>query len=112
MSSNPTLKQLVIKTNTVKRLAKDKQGYLKEAEENRQHIQKLIEQEKHEADVRKQKEVLEETLSMVPHMDTKITAAVSDLKNFISTVESQQEFADSEELENARHQVVLASATS
>ncbi|ORX75003.1 putative tubulin-specific chaperone A, partial [Linderina pennispora] len=76
-------RQLKIKTGAVKRLIKDKQCYLVEAESQRKRIAEYEARNAHEADVRKQREVLTETLAMVPDTERRIRAAMQDLENLL-----------------------------
>lgn len=54
--------------------------YEKEAEQQRNRIQKLKDQGGDEYDVRKQEEVLQETLMMVPDCQRKLAKAFDELK--------------------------------
>lgn len=60
------LRQLFIKTGVVKRLTKEKIVYEKEAEQQRNRITKLTKEGQDEYVLRKQEEVLQECLMMVP----------------------------------------------
>ncbi|KAI9277833.1 tubulin binding cofactor A [Sporodiniella umbellata] len=73
------LSQLKIKTNVVKRIHKEHLSYFKEAENQQQRIDKLVADGADEADVRKQKEVLEETFQMIPDVKKRLAAAHQDL---------------------------------
>lgn len=64
--ADPRLKQIKIKAGVVKRCTKDLSSYRKEAETQKVHVEKLKTQGKDEHDVRKQEEVLQETLMMIP----------------------------------------------
>lgn len=64
--ADPRVRQIKIKTGVVKRLAKEKTVYEKEAEQQKTRIQKFKDDGKDEYDIRKQEEVLQEALMMVP----------------------------------------------
>ncbi|KAI9496561.1 tubulin binding cofactor A [Zychaea mexicana] len=100
-----TLKELKIKTNVVKRIYKEHLAYGKEAQDQQKRIDKLIEENADEADVRKQKEVLEETFQMIPDVKQRFAKAYKDLED---KVEDPQ-YEGSDELQEAR--TVLAEYT-
>ncbi|GJQ73821.1 hypothetical protein Trydic_g18759 [Trypoxylus dichotomus] len=64
--ADPRLKTIKIKTGVVKRLAKEKVVYEREAETQQQRIERYKKEGKDEYDVRKQEEVLQECLMMLP----------------------------------------------
>ncbi|CAO3623503.1 unnamed protein product [Mucor hiemalis] len=74
------LSQLKIKTNVVKRILKERVGYAKEAETQQKRIDKLIADGADEADIRKQKEVLDETLQMIPDVEKRLAYAYEELQ--------------------------------
>ncbi|KAL9936581.1 hypothetical protein V8E36_004649 [Tilletia maclaganii] len=73
------LRQLKIKTGVVNRLVKEEASYVKEAEQQEKHIQSLIEKGEDEWTVNKQKQVLKESLVMIPDTQNRLTAAISEL---------------------------------
>ncbi|KAL1931732.1 hypothetical protein VTP01DRAFT_9875 [Rhizomucor pusillus] len=99
-----TLRELKIKTNVVKRyiacdsIYKEHIAYGKEAEQQQKRIDKLIAENADEADVRKQKEVLDETLQMIPDVKKRLAAAYKELQDKVEN----PEYAGSTELEEAR----------
>ncbi|KAI8379527.1 tubulin binding cofactor A [Radiomyces spectabilis] len=97
-----TVRELKIKTNVVKRLFKEQIAYGKEAQDQQKRIDKLIANGADEADVRKQKEVLEETLCMIPDVKKRLAKAYEDLQDKVQ----DPAYADTEELKEA--QTVLA----
>lgn len=64
--ADPRIRQIKIKTGVVKRIAKEKVVYEKEAEQQRKRIQKIKDEGQDEHNIRKQEEVLQESLMMVP----------------------------------------------
>lgn len=64
--ADPRIRQLKIKTGVVKRIAKEKVVYEKETELQRNRIQKYKDEGKDEHNIRKQEEILQEALMMVP----------------------------------------------
>ncbi|XP_046739325.1 tubulin-specific chaperone A [Diprion similis] len=91
--SDPRIRTLKIKTGVVKRLAKEKVTYEKEAAQQRDRIQKFKDQGKDEYDIRKQEEVLQESLMMVPDCQRRLVKAFEDLKK---TLESEQDLKETE----------------
>ncbi|XP_018324253.1 tubulin-specific chaperone A-like [Agrilus planipennis] len=83
--SDPRLKTLKIKTGVVKRLAKEKVTYEKEADQQRARIEKYKADGKDEYDIKKQEEVLQETLMMVPDCQRKLVKAFDELKGILDT---------------------------
>lgn len=88
------LKQIKIKGGIVKRIFKDKYSYEKEAEKQKQLIQKMKDDGKDEYEVRKQEEVLQETMMMIPDCLRRLRTAYSDLKNIL---ESETDLAENED---------------
>lgn len=97
--SDPRIRTLKIKTGVVKRLAKEKVTYEKEATEQRQRIQKLKEQDKDGYDIRKQEEVLQESLMMVPDCQRRLAKAFEELKKILDTEQDLKETEDYVEAE-------------
>lgn len=64
--ADPRIRQIKIKTGVVKRIAKEKVVYEKEAELQKKRIQKITDEGQDEHNIRKQEEVLQESLMMVP----------------------------------------------
>nr|CAD7437828.1 unnamed protein product [Timema bartmani]CAD7463628.1 unnamed protein product [Timema tahoe] len=92
--SDPRLKTLRIKTGVVKRLAKEKLMYQKEAEQQKERVQKFKDEGKCEHDIRKQEEVLQESLMMVPDCQRRLMKAYEELKDLI---ENEEELKSSQE---------------
>lgn len=80
--------------------------YEKEAEQQRGRIQKFKEEGKDEHDIRKQEEVLLESLMMVPDCQRRLHKAFQDLKGILDT---ESELKDLEEYKAAEK--VLEEAT-
>lgn len=81
--ADPRIKTLKIKTGVVKRLTKEKLVYEKEAEQQKLRVEKLKEAGKDDYDIRKQEEVLQESLMMVPDCQRRLNTAYEDLKKVI-----------------------------
>ncbi|KAG6801712.1 tubulin-specific chaperone A [Apis cerana] len=92
--SDPRIRILKIKTGVVKRLAKEKVTYEKEAAQQRERIQKLKEQDKDGYDIKKQEEVLQESLMMVPDCQRRLAKAFEELKKILDTEQDLKEIED------------------
>ncbi|CAK9825425.1 Tubulin-specific chaperone A [Anthophora retusa] len=92
--SDPRIRILKIKTGVVKRLAKEKVMYEKEAEKQRERIEKLKEQDKDCYDIKKQEEVLQESLMMVPDCQRRLVKAFEELKKILETEQDLKEIED------------------
>ncbi|KAJ1733919.1 hypothetical protein LPJ61_001326, partial [Coemansia biformis] len=78
------LRQLKIKTGAVKRLVKEREVDLREVDEQRVRIEQMHGKEGvDDADIRKQNEVLEEALRMIPYTERRIRTAVQDLDGLV-----------------------------
>lgn len=97
--SDPRIRTLKIKTGVVKRLAREKIMYEKEAAQQRERIQKLKEQDKDGYDIKKQEEVLQESLMMVPDCQRRLVKAFEELKSILCTEQDLKEIADYTEAE-------------
>lgn len=64
--ADPRLKTIKIKTGVVKRVTKEKIVYERELEEQKEKIEKFKQAGKDEYDIKKQEEVLQECLMMIP----------------------------------------------
>ncbi|PWN24969.1 TBCA-domain-containing protein [Jaminaea rosea] len=91
MSDSTAIKrQLVIKTGVVKRLTKEEQTYIREAQEQRQRITNLEAQpDADEWNVKQQHKVLQDCLQMVPDCRRRLEAAVEDLKLFAEGLDEE-----------------------
>ncbi|CEP18139.1 hypothetical protein [Parasitella parasitica] len=70
------------------KINKEHAGYLKEADTQQKRIDKLISEDKDEADIRKQAKVLEETLNMIPDVKKRLADAQQDLENCVNNSEN------------------------
>ncbi|XP_060522001.1 tubulin-specific chaperone A [Cylas formicarius] len=103
--ADPRIKTLKIKTGVVKRLAKEKTVYEKEADQQRTRVEKFKAEGKDEHDIHKQEEVLQESLMMVPDCQRRLAKAYIELDGILN---SEQDLKETEEYLTA--QVVLEEA--
>ncbi|KAG7300089.1 hypothetical protein JYU34_015628 [Plutella xylostella] len=92
--ADPRIRQIKIKTGVVKRIAKETTVYEKEAELQKIRVQKTKDEGRDEHDVRKQEEVLQEALMMVPDCQRRLVKAFLDLKNILETEQDLKENED------------------
>lgn len=83
--ADPRIKALRIKTGIVKRLTKEKVMYEKDVDAQRQRLQKFKDEGKDEHNIRKQEEVLRESLFMVPDCQRRLAKAFNELKLLLET---------------------------
>lgn len=92
--ADPRIRTIKIKTGVVKRLTKEKIVYEREAEAQKVRIEKLKEQGKDEYDLKKQDEVMNECLMMIPDCQRRLLVAYDDLKNILDTEKDLEQSED------------------
>merc|ERR1711956_62709 len=104
---DPRLKKLRISTGVVKRCGKEKLSYRKEADMQRGKIEKMKTEGKDDADIKKMneviqkmKEVMQESLMMIPDCHRRLQKATDELKPLYEELE--KEFPESKEVEEAK----------
>mmetsp|Transcript_15979 Transcript_15979/g.20278 ORF Transcript_15979/g.20278 Transcript_15979/m.20278 type:complete len:110 (+) Transcript_15979:241-570(+) len=78
-------KQLMIKSKTVQRLAKEVKYYEQEVKENEEKLAKMKEEQKDPYDIKKFAEVLGESQMMIPDSQNRYKKSLEDLKSFLET---------------------------
>lgn len=94
-----TLKKIKIQTGVVKRIAKEKVMYQQEATKIEQQVKDMEESGKDEYDIKKRKEVLEESKMMVPDCEKRLQKAIEQLTDL---VQQNEELKDDEVYQAAR----------
>lgn len=89
--ADPRLRQLTIKTGVVKRLSKEKTVYEKEVVTQRNRIDKLKTEGADDHVLRKQEEVLQESMMMVPDCQRRLAKAFEELSEMIKNEEELKE---------------------
>ncbi|GJJ76508.1 tubulin-specific chaperone A [Entomortierella parvispora] len=92
-------RDLSIKTNVLKRLAKEQIFYNGEKLNQQGRIDAMIAKDPEDYDIKKQREVLEETLDMLPDVERRKKAAHQDLANLVTNI--NPELKTSKEYEDA-----------
>lgn len=98
--ADPRLKQIKIKTGIVRRIAKEKVCYDKEANEQRARVQKLKDDDgTEEYYLKKQEEVLQESLMMGPDCQRRLVKAFDELKTILK---DETDLKDTDEYSSAK----------
>ncbi|KAI0208191.1 Tubulin-specific chaperone A [Lamellibrachia satsuma] len=88
------VRAIKIKTGIVKRLAKEKVSYEKEIVKQKERIEKMKAAGDDEYDIRKQGEVLEESVMMIPDTKRRLAAAWDELSKLMETEEDLKEIEE------------------
>lgn len=86
MADKQLMRQLKIRTGSVKRIHKDLTSYVQEAADQQAKIDKLVASGADEFVIKKQREVLEETRVMVSDSRERLQEARSDLQQFVESL--------------------------
>jgi len=100
------VKALRIKTGVVKRTGKEKVMYRREADKEKEKIEKMKAEGKDDADIKKMTEVMQESLMMIPDSHRRLEKAYAELKALVDAEEA--EMAEAKEFQEAK--TVLAEA--
>ncbi|KAF8963986.1 hypothetical protein BGZ46_000863 [Entomortierella lignicola] len=91
-------RDLSIKTNVLKRLAKEQVYYNEEKNKQQKRIDEMVAKDPEDYDIKKQREVLEETVDMIPDVERRKKAAHQDLANVVTNaspdVKSSKEYEE------------------
>ncbi|XP_008323921.1 tubulin-specific chaperone A [Cynoglossus semilaevis] len=98
--ADPRIRQIKIKTGIVKRLAKEKTSYIKEAKQLEEKIERLKTEAGDEYFIKKQMEVLQESKMMIPDCHRRLAIAHADL---LQLLETEEDMAETEEYKEARN---------
>ena len=102
MPETENQKQLRIKLSSVKRIEKETASYVKEANKQKEKIAKLEAENGEQAYINKQKQVLQETESMIPDCQSRDDTALEDLDLFIEDFAEDEDLKDTEKLKEAQ----------
>ncbi|XP_050669646.1 tubulin-specific chaperone A [Leptidea sinapis] len=92
--ADPRIRQIKIKSGVLKRITKEKIVCDKEVDQQNKRIQKCKDEGQDEHNIRKQEEVLQECLMMIPDCKRRLVKAYSDLK---VTLETEQDLKENED---------------
>ena len=102
------VKQLKIKSGIVRRIAREYESYEKEIKKDRERIAKLKDQGESDYTIKKQEEVLQETISMLPNTRKRLGEALEDARNFMKENDTNQELTSTEDWTQAEQHVATA----
>ncbi|XP_025962580.2 tubulin-specific chaperone A [Dromaius novaehollandiae] len=97
--ADPRLRQIKIKTGVVRRLAKEKVMYEKEAKQQEEKIEKMKAEACDDYGIKKQIEILQESRMMIPDCQRRLEVAHADLTQLL---ENEKELEEAEEYKEAR----------
>ncbi|XP_065716774.1 tubulin-specific chaperone A [Patagioenas fasciata] len=97
--ADPRLRQIKIKTGVVRRLAKEKVMYEKEAKQQEEKIEKMKAEACDDYGIKKQIEILQESRMMIPDCQRRLEIAHADLSQLL---ENEKELEEAEEYKEAR----------
>ena len=86
-SADPRLKKIKIQTGVVKRCGKEKLSYRKEANQQKEKLEKFKKEGKDDMEIKKMNEQVQESLMMIPDCHRRLEKAVKELKNLVSELE-------------------------
>ena len=88
-SEDPRLKKLRIQTGVVKRCGKEKLSYRKEADQQKEKLEKMKTEGREDIEIKKMNECVQESLMMIPDCHRKLEKAVGEMKKLIEELESE-----------------------
>ncbi|XP_054508722.2 tubulin-specific chaperone A [Agelaius phoeniceus] len=97
--ADPRLRQIKIKTGVVRRLAKEKIMYEKEAKQQEEKIEKMKAEACDDYGIKKQIEILQESRMMIPDCQRRLEVAHAELTQLL---ENEKELEEAEEYKEAR----------
>jgi len=106
-----TKRQLKIKSGIVRRITREFESYQKEIVKDKDRIEKLRDNGGDDHDIRKQEEVLQETIAMVPNTRKRLRDGLEELMNFMKDNDTVEELVASEEWVEANTIVSKAQET-
>ncbi|KAM4752321.1 tubulin-specific chaperone A isoform 1-T1 [Cyanocitta cristata] len=108
--ADPRLRQIKIKTGVVRRLAKEKVMYEKEAKQQEEKIEKMKAEACDDYGIKKQIEILQESRMMIPDCQRRLEVAHAELTQLLVSIaphptdqeENEKELEEAEEYKEAR----------
>mmetsp|Transcript_7207 Transcript_7207/g.7065 ORF Transcript_7207/g.7065 Transcript_7207/m.7065 type:complete len:118 (+) Transcript_7207:26-379(+) len=101
-------RQLKIKSGMVKRITREYDSYVKEVQRDRDRIEKLRDTGAGDHAIKKQEDVLHETISMLPNTRQRLQDAVEDLQEFMKENDTDQDLITSPEWTEATGHIQAA----
>ncbi|KAK9719350.1 hypothetical protein K7432_004855 [Basidiobolus ranarum] len=94
-------RHLEIQTGVVKRIYKEGLYYVKEKDQQQAKIDKMVANDADIYDIRKQREVLDETLRMIPDGKKRLAAAYQELQTLVLQNADEPSINTTKEFKNA-----------
>ena len=88
-SSDPRLKKLRIQTGVAKRCGKEKLSYRKEANLQKEKLEKMKQEGKDDIQIKNMSEQIQESLMMIPDCHRRLEKAVGEIKVLLQEFESE-----------------------
>ena len=88
-TADPRIKTLRIQTGVVKRCGKEKLSYRKEANQQKEKLEKMKKEGKDDMEIKTMNEQMQESLMMIPDCHRKLGKAVKELKALLEELESE-----------------------
>ena len=86
-AADPRIRKIKIQTGVVKRCGKEKVSYRKEANQQKEKVEKMKAEGREEIEIKKMNECVQESLMMIPDCHRRLEKAVADLQNLIEELE-------------------------
>lgn len=102
------VKQLKIKAGAVKRINREYHSYEEELKVERDRLQKLTGAGGTEHAVKKQQDVIQESITMLPNTKKRLQDAVEDLQAFLQEHAANEELTQRDEWTDAQTQIQTA----
>ena len=91
-AADPRLRKLKIQTGVVKRCGKEKLSYRKEANQQKEKVEKMKTEGREEIEIKKMNECVQESLMMIPDCHRRLEKAIGELQALVE--ELQPDFGD------------------
>lgn len=102
------MKQLRIKSGAVKRINREYHSYEEELGQERQRMEKMRTEGASDYTIKKQQDVIQETISMLPNSKKRLQDAVEDLQAFLTENSANADLVARDEWTDAQTQVQTA----
>ena len=102
------VKQLKIKTGTVKRINREYHSYEEELKVERERLDKMRAGQAEDYSVKKQQDIIQESISMLPNTKKRLRDAVEDLQAFLQEYASHADLVARDEWTDAQTQIQTA----
>ena len=102
------VKQLKIKSSCVKRINREYHSYEEELKTERDRLQKMTASGANDYSIKKQQDIIQESISMLPNTKKRLQDAVEDLQSFLQENAGSPDLSQSDEWTDAQTQIQAA----